>query len=174
MRSVLLSILILAHAAAAQPALTAPLPTLSPEDRELLAEGEISGGQYAGGIVMSVAVGFGTGQAIQGRWSDMGYVFTLGEVGSLAALISGLRNGGFGNCLDECHHNRSGEQLAVGGLIAFMVLRYWEIGDASIAPAIHNHRYHKLLERTGYQPLALEPYVAPNSDGAVAGFAVSF
>ena len=54
-----------------------------------------------------------------------------------------------------------------------MVLRYWEIGDAAIAPGVHNHRYHQLVERYR-QGLALKPYVAPHTDGAVAGLAVSF
>jgi hypothetical protein len=173
MRSAFLLLLVLAHGAAAQPALTAAVPSLTTDERETLARGEISGGAYAGGILASIGLGFGTGQAIQGRWSDTGYIFTLGEVGSLALLIAGVEKGGLGECYDACHRSKASAELAIGGLVTFMVLRYWEIGDAAIAPGVHNHRYHQLVERYGGS-LALSPYVAPHGDGAVAGLAVTF
>jgi len=176
MRFGLLALLVVAQTAAAQPAMTPVAQVPSPEEREILATGEIGPGAYGGGIAASLFLGFGTGQAIQGRWTDTGWIFTLGEIGSFSALLYGINRGGFGECFEEpCHRNRAAAELAIGGLLAFMVLHTWEIGDAIIVPSLHNDRYHQIVGRYGYaRPLALKPYVAPHGEGAIAGLAVSF
>ncbi|MEO8552877.1 MAG: hypothetical protein ABI678_23020 [Kofleriaceae bacterium] len=180
MRLGLLVFMILARAAAAQPAMTPALPSPqqaipTPEEREILAAGEIGTGAHLGGVVASVALGFGTGQAIQGRWSDTGWIFTFGEIASMAVMIKGMRDGGLGDCFEEpCHRNRAGAELAIGGLLAFAVFHTWEVADAIVVPSLHNDRYHHLLGRYGYPQLALKPYVAPHGDGAVAGLSLQF
>jgi hypothetical protein len=179
MRFGVLVLLILVNTATAQPALapTLPLPQVpTPEEREILATGEISTGAHVGGVVGSLFLAFGSGQAIQGRWSDTGWIFTVGEVASIVALVYGINRSYAGDCLeDPCHRNHAASDLALGGLIAFMVLHTWEIGDAIIVPSLHNQRYHEIAGRYGYaRPLALRPYVAPHGDGAVAGLSLQF
>jgi hypothetical protein len=52
---------------------------LSEEEREILERGEYSTGEWVGGGIVGYLAGFGIGQALQGRRSDIGWVFTLGE-----------------------------------------------------------------------------------------------
>ena len=89
---------VLAGSAAAQPGLTPPSyayagpPPLSlqltDDDVKLLNRGEISDDRWLGGGVASVLVGFGVGQAIEGRWGETGWIFTLGEGGSFASMFA--------------------------------------------------------------------------------------
>src|SRR5687767_6234918 len=62
---------------------------LTLDEQYLLETGFISDGQWLGGAVANWFVGFGVGQAIQGRWSDRGWIFTVGEGVSIVALIYG-------------------------------------------------------------------------------------
>src|SRR5687767_14647149 len=61
-----------------QPGVQYPV-ALSQDDHDLLMRGEISDGEHAAGAIASIFIGFGSGQAIQGRWSDKGWIFTLGD-----------------------------------------------------------------------------------------------
>src|SRR5262245_38862858 len=49
---------------------------LTPEERELLARGEIDAGSAVAGGAIGTFFGFGIGHAVQGRYSDMGWIFT--------------------------------------------------------------------------------------------------
>src|SRR5262245_1563028 len=53
--------------------------TLSSEERSLLEHGVIPDEQIIGGGLLAMFVGCGTGQAVQGRFTDTGYIFLLGE-----------------------------------------------------------------------------------------------
>src|SRR5436190_11246957 len=112
MRVVALSVLVLCSTASAQPgAQPAPPPQTYPappvygppqpyqpayaipltrDEYALLARGEISDGAQLGGGLAALFFGFGTGQAIQGRWGDTGYIFTLGEGATTALMIAGM------------------------------------------------------------------------------------
>src|SRR5512146_1511966 len=108
-------VMIGAGAAAAQPGMTEPQPPpppgsygpppagyapmpyayqppvqLTPEERELLDQGEISDGQHIGGGAMALFVGLGVGQAVQGRWHDTGWIFTLGEPVAVTIMMIGV------------------------------------------------------------------------------------
>jgi hypothetical protein len=155
---------------------------LTPEEHELLMDGEISSGAHIGGGVASLFLGFGTGQAIQGRWSDTGWIFTLGEVASFTAMIAGLYRT-FDDCVDEfentsdCDHS-DGPPLIIVGAIGFTVFHIWEIVDAFAGPAEHNRRVRELKFRMGVPVRVGDrfmPYVNKTRDGgATAGLSIRF
>ena len=54
---------------------------LTEKDQEILEIGEISQTRYIiGGILGTYPIGLGVGHAVQGRWSQMGWIFTAGEL----------------------------------------------------------------------------------------------
>lgn len=54
---------------------------LTDKDKEILEIGEISTVSYVvGGVLGTYPVGLGIGHAIQGRWSQKGWIFTAGEL----------------------------------------------------------------------------------------------
>jgi hypothetical protein len=179
-----------AQVAAAQPSMTQPgappvccvpapyayQPALSPEDQELLAQGEITDGQHVGGGLVALMFGFGVGQAVQGRWHDTGWIFTVGESASFVAMIYGVIDG-----IDHCSGDVCGKAsqgdvgLIVGGALAFTALHVWEVVDAFVMPPKHNQRVRELKARLGMPSYALKPFVAPTAtSGGVAGLSVTF
>ena len=152
---------------------------LTDEERHLLEVGEISDGKHIGGGIAAFAIGFGVGQAVQGRWSDTGYIFTLGEGASMVALFYGL--GRALSCVDsDTTCNNDGGAWMLGGLLVYTVLHVWEIGDAFVVPPRHNQRVRELRQRLGYPPAGVyygfKPFLTPpkNGDGAVAGVELRF
>lgn len=166
-------------------AYTPPPAGLTPEEHRLLAEGEISDGAHVGGALLSIFIGFGSGQAVQGRWGDTGWIFTLGEIGAIALIIYGAEQAAAADCYDDpyCDEDAGGGPIAIG-LIGYLVLHVWEIVDAIGGPARHNRRVRALRMRMGYPPAGyyygqIEPYVTPigksdDDDGAIAGIRVRF
>jgi len=179
-----------AQVAAAQPSMTQPgappvccvpapyayQPALSPEDQELLAQGEISDGQHVGGGLVALMFGFGVGQAVQGRWHDTGWIFTVGESASLVAMFYGFIDG-ISKCADGCSNrdDRGDVALVLGGAIAYTALHVWEVVDAFVMPPKHNQRVREIKARLGMPTYALKPYVAPTAtSGGVAGVTLTF
>lgn len=162
---------------------------LTQDDAELLSKGEISDTQHAGGVVANILFGFGVGQAIQGRYGETGWIFTLGELGSFTAMIVGLVQS-FDDCLandtvsggvgrlrgSSCSNN--GEILFWGGLIGYLGFHVWSIADAITGPANHNRRVRELRMRLGMpQPMytRIVPYVSKSRDGGGhAGVSIRF
>jgi hypothetical protein len=154
---------------------------LSEEDRALLSRGEISEGSYIGGALVGLFFGFGVGQAVQGRYHDTGWIFTVGEAGTLTAMVIGAAQ-----AIDDCFHDDlvcddddNGETLLVAGLVGFVAFRVWEIVDAFAAPPRHNVRVRELRMRLGMPPVytRVQPYVAPTmarDGGATAGLTFRF
>jgi hypothetical protein len=150
---------------------------ISAEEQKLLMQGEISDGAHAAGVVLNLLVGFGVGQAVQGRWGDTGWIFTLGESASFVALMYG-----FASVLSfsssENEQQRGGTAL-FAGLIGYLVFRTWSVADAAVAPGRHNRKVRELRMRMGMpMPLygRLAPFVAPTRDsgGGVAGLTLRF
>ena len=81
---------------------------------------EIWQGRDWGGLGLSYVVGFGTGQAVQGRWSSSGKYFAIAETASLLSMIS--------------HTNSIADtsKTFATGLIFFGVSRIWEIIDVIV------------------------------------------
>ncbi|HEU0033113.1 MAG TPA: hypothetical protein VFQ53_20915 [Kofleriaceae bacterium] len=153
---------------------------LTPDENELLMRGEISDGAHVGGGIASLFIGFGVGQAIQGRWGDTGWIFTLGESASFVALVYGMTqmfNDCFATVESTCDNN-DGEGLFIAGLLGYTVFRTWGVVDAFAGPPKHNRRVRELRMRLGMpQPLytRMLPYVNKTRDGGgVAGLSLSF
>lgn len=102
----------------------------------LHAKTQVSSGQYYAGGAVGTIIGYGIGHAIQGRYADMGWVFTLTEVGSV-----GIVAGGFGWMLSNlptgvAWKDAKATDLHKGGLAMMLTgslllagFRIWEIVD---------------------------------------------
>jgi hypothetical protein len=119
----------------------------SAEERELLEHGEITDGQKTGGGVTALFVGFGVGQAIQGRWLERGWIFTAGDLAATALLVAGPIVALSYDCNAACMHR--GEALFLGGGLLTLGFRIWQASDAFVVPARHNARVRELRRRFG-------------------------
>ena len=148
---------------------------LTEKDKEVLEIGEISTGRYvAGGILGTYPIGFGIGHAIQGRWSEQGWIFTAGELGSVAMLLGGLSSclkGDADDFFDDCSGGENA--LITVGLIGFIGFRIWEIVDVWAVPPSHNKKHRELQEYINKAPekttkasLTLSPLSAKLGQGA--------
>ncbi len=151
------------------PPLPGPYPViqLSREEAALLARGEISDGAHLGGSLASVVVGFGLGQAIQGRWGDDGWRFTVGEGVALVGMVAGTRVG----------FNDDIPTLFVGSLLVFLGIRLWDIHDAFVEPPGHNTRVRMLRAKFGNAPYVTHrvlPYMDNRERGTTAGLVIRF
>lgn len=173
------------------PAIVVPPPyeyqpiQLTTDDQDLLNRGEIADGRHVGGILISLFFGFGIGQAVQGRYGDTGWIFTVGETASIVALFVGVLKT-LDDCFDNlnehgCNNNSTGDALLIGGFVGLAGFRIWEIVDAIAGPPRHNARVRQLRLRLGMPPVGfahrLRPYIAPplsRDGGATAGLGLRF
>ena len=139
---------------------------LTGEEQALLARGEISLGAHAGGVVANWVVGLGIGQAIQGRWSETGWIFTLGEIASFSALVYGVTRLDFTDEQGNSSNDNAGA-LIIGGLVGYLGFHIWSIVDAATGPASHNRKLRALKQRVGLpvQGARFIPYVKTSGDG---------
>ena len=197
MRRAIASVVVVACTAAAaraQPGATSPsIPppyayqpgprrvVLSSDEADLLERGEVGDAAWIGGGLAAMLIGFGVGQAIQGRWGEQGWVFTLGEPVAVTVMTVGAVEV-FTDCTDRCTQtNDRGAWMLVGGLLGFIGLRAWETLDAFVTPPADNVRLRELRQRLGLPPTQaayrLAPYLAPargSAGGGVAGVMLSF
>lgn len=192
MRTLLLVLVLLGSTAAhAQPGQTEPIGyyvqqpvqlQLSEEQQALLARGEIPLGAYITGGILSYALGFGIGHAVQGRWREGGWIFTAGEVASVTAIIFGASEA---NRYDRAYpsseyegQNRRGQKYMVAGIVGLIGFRVWGVIDAWVAPPIHNRKVRALKQQLGLTPPSYSFYLAPpqgsSGSGGVAGLSLSF
>jgi len=152
---------------------------LSAEDQELILDGEIGPVAHIGGGLVATFVGFGVGQAVQGRWLERGWIFTVGETAGLGVMMYGLGQAAT-SCVNEDGSScgSSGAGLIIGGAIAVTGFHLWETIDAFVAPIGHNRRVRAAkLHAMGHSGIAsVTPYVVPPStgDGAVGGLSLRF
>jgi len=124
---------------------------LSEKDKEVLDIGEISTTRYViGGVLGTYPLGLGLGHAVQGRWSDQGWIFTAGELGSLAVLVTGISG-----CIDkEINNGLNGkddctgfnEAMIITGMLGFVGFRIWEIVDVWAGVPQQNRKYNELKD----------------------------
>jgi hypothetical protein len=154
---------------------------LTLDEQYLLERGYISDNQRIGGGLASLLFGLGIGQAIQGRWTETGWIFTLGETATAGMFVWGFFDL-FLNCWEgPCSDRRQTRDgwLIVGGLIGNTVFRIWDVVDAFQGPTTHNRRLRELQMRLG-MPVPMytrvTPYVLPSrdGDGATAGLSLRF
>lgn len=162
---------------------------LTVDEQWLLSRGYISDNEHIVGGIASLFVGFGVGQAVQGRWGQKGYIFTVGELASMGAMIYGMVSyvSACSDSFDDpygettCNESkqRRGAVLVFGGMIGVLGFRIWEIVDAFAGPSEHNRQLHELRARLGMRDSYVQrvrPYVVPTGDGggALAGVALKF
>ncbi len=145
-----------ASAAIAQPSMAprrASAPLLTPSEHALLMRGEITPGEHIGGGLLGTFFGLGLGHAVQGRYSDKGWIFTVGEAGSAAVLIFT-----FNGCISDSfrsdygRYNDCNEGLLWGSALALAGFRIWELVDVWAGPTNHNQQVRNLQYRQGIQP----------------------
>ena len=108
--------------------------TLSAQDQSLLARGEYSGLEIGISGLAGTFVGFGVGQAVQGRYLHRGWIFTLGEAGSIGLMLGGMMR-----CASSVGESCS-PALMIGGAVGLLAFRTWEVIDVWAAPFGHNRR----------------------------------
>ncbi len=183
MKSIVTTVTIVALFVAAVPAAAVaqsappppPLATISAEDTDLLEHGEYALGERILSGAVGTFFGFGTGQAVQGRWLDRGWIFTAGELGSIGALLAGMGScvsgsdgfdGDGGSVGGGCNTG-----LIAGGVIGLLAFRAWEVADVWAAPGMHNRKVRRARSRA----YRMSGYVTPTgSRSAVAGLSLSF
>lgn len=192
----LLLALLVPASARAQPGQTAPgdgwaapgnqaapagLHLLTPAERRLLLRGEISDGEHIAGGLVGTFLGFGTGHAVQGRFSDRGWIFFLGEGAATVAVSMWLVG-----CIEDDFDLHSDDTvcndrvgLLIGGLVAMAVFRTWELIDVWAGPANHNARVRALRARLRGGGTGVRWYAAPTLGGGsvrggVAGVELRF
>ena len=156
-----------------------PTVRLTAEEAALLQRGPISDGAHIGGGLVALGFGFGIGQAIQGRWGDTGWIFTLGDSASIGLMMYGFSQF-VDDCFDyesDCSDDNSGVGAVLLGALAFTGFRIWETVDAFVGPSSHNRRYRDLQFRVqGYQPPRWGFYLSPTMDrrASVSGLTLRF
>jgi len=144
---------------------------LTEQQHLLLEQGEISIGRYVTGGILSYVAGFGIGHAVQGRWSERGWIFTFGEVASFGAMLYGVA---------QCCQHQRGENYILAGALMLAAFRVWGVVDAWVVPPHHNKQVRALRRSLGLSPppsrygLYLAPPQTPNGSGGVAGLSLSF
>lgn len=151
--------------------------SLSESDRTILERGEISQARYViGGILATYPLGLGIGHAVQGRYMEKGWIFTVGELASIAVFAAGM-----GDCVastwssnkDNC--NGSGG-LLFAGAFGYVGFRIWEAVDAWATPPEQNRRYRELKSRlpASEDTITFEPGFMPLAGGGALGLRVTF
>jgi hypothetical protein len=146
---------------------------LSHDDQVILDNGEISEQRYISGGAVGSVIGLGIGHAIQGRYSEKGWIFTAGELGSVVVLVAGASECTVG--VLEGTGCATGAGLMLGGYLGFFGFKIWEIVDLWATPPELNRRYHQLKDRVGEEPsyhLMFSPIVIERAPGL--GLAVIF
>jgi hypothetical protein len=124
--------------------------------------------RVVGGILASAFVGFGTGQAIEGRWLETGWIFTVGEGVSVAAFLWAIGHQlARHDCIalghDSCPSATSIELVGTLGGLGFLGFHVGGIVDAVAGPGRRR------------DAIVAMPYVAHvPGEGAAAGLALQF
>lgn len=137
---------------------------LSPEDQRILQRGEIDQGRYIAGGVVGTIAGFGIGHAIQGRYRDGGWVFTVAEGVSMGIYTVGLISM-LGDSINNNKSSSSGSGLIVAGAIGYLGFHIWEIVDLWVEPGKINARYHQLRRERGSQSSSTNWHLYPTLVG---------
>jgi hypothetical protein len=128
---------------------------LSHEDQRLLKIGEVSTPEHIIGGLLGMYPGFGVGHAFQDRWTDRGYIFTIGEVGSLGILMLGVASclgDAFSDSIDGKEESDCNNAFVVIGSVGFLGFKIWEVADVWFDPPGHNRKFRKLRHQINNHP----------------------
>lgn len=116
---------------------------LSENDLAMLEIGEISTARYiTGGVLGTYPLGLGIGHAVQGTWDHRGWIFTAGQLTSLAAILIGANECDFSTDSDSNCNNG----LAAAGVLSYLGFRIWEIVDVWSGVPRYEAKYRSLKE----------------------------
>jgi hypothetical protein len=153
-----------------------PFRQLTDEERRILSIGYIDTPQYIIGGILGMYPGFGIGHAVQGRYMDKGWIFTVGELGSVAGLGVGL-----GNCLGTHYDEPCDNALITVSVISFIGFKIWECIDVWVGPNQINSEIIEIrrslstdLERSQKSRVTLNGGLIPTKDGVRAGLLMTF
>jgi hypothetical protein len=96
----------------------------------------ISKTRYRIGGIVGTYCGLGIGHAISGEYSSTGWIFTLGEIGSIFLLGYGLTESLGTNSTNP----DAGEAKLMAGAVAFSVFRVVEVVDVWTRPTVASVR----------------------------------
>ena len=133
----------------------------------------ISQGKYIGGGVTSILVGFGVGHAVQGRYKQKGWMFTVGEGLALGGYIALVLRGASSALTDLSEATESESEavpeisgktkssfgIASALLLVYSGLRIWEMVDAWMLPSDY-----KVVQEPALQ---LKPLVSLAKDSSL-------
>ena len=121
--------------------------------------------QYIAGGVVSIFASFGIGQAIQGRWSESGWIFTVGQ----AIVVGGIVTTSV-VLVDSITSKKFSTGALVGyglfGLAGF-ALWIWELVDTWSLPS-----HYKIAQEPKFQVSPI--YTAHYRDMNTGGLGLSF
>jgi hypothetical protein len=135
--------------------------SLSEEDLRILDDGPMGNWQYAIGGVVGLVPGFGLGHAIQGRWQEKGWIFSVGQVGSIAAYY-----GGAVSCFTGLiARGRCNGLLLASGAFGFIFFKVWEVIDIWYGGHQKRLRYDQLHKKHFASKLSIAPLISPGGPG---------
>ncbi len=144
---ILIWVLLATHMSLAQKTDNTPITNLlTSEDKKVLEIGPMGDTRYILGGILGTAPGFGIGHAIQGRWLDKGWIFTLGELITLT-LFAGSTFGCIGEGLFETSNDRNNDSncnLAGIAYLGFLGFKGWEISDIWYQGYQHRKKFKNL------------------------------
>ncbi len=150
-----------------EPAKKPDLSMLSTDEVEVYQYGKISNASLIGGGLLGTFFGLGTGHIVEGQYGKKGWIFTVGELGSIAVISVGLAqavNAGI-DCSFGSGNNcsKSGDGLIITGTLAYVGFRIWEIIDVWTTPSRVNAEYDAIKARveSGPAPKHTEMMLAP-------------
>jgi len=164
-------------AGAAPPGATVPTPEqyrLSAEDMDVLADGEITSDTKIGAAIADVLVGYGVGQAMEGRWRQTGWQLAIGDAAFSSVFVVGLMAAalphGEGRCVQPgCAGSIHTNAAMIIGLVGLGLVRTGGAIDAVVGANSHNRRVHDLRTR-----VSKAPFLSSSDNGVVAGLDLRF
>ena len=125
----------------------------------------ISNGRYIGGGVASIFVGFGVGHAIQGRYKEKGWIFTVADLIAIGGYFTSavLLVGDAMDAAESGEGINTGAVKTKGGMaLAFLAVgigvRVWEMVDAWMLPS-----HYKVVKESPFQAAPLISWNPMNS-----------
>lgn len=134
----------------------------------------ISNGRYLGGGFLSIFPGFGIGHAIQGRYMEKGWIFTVTELAtiggfilSVISLTTDLKDG-VKDIVKTTEESKDFEfddidfgsvkikgSLSLAFLLTYISVKAWEMTDAFMLPS-----HYKVVKK---RPFQIKPLVSLNN-----------
>lgn len=132
---------------------------LTDQEDAIKRDGPISKKAYVAGGITGTVLGFGSGHAIVGKYKEMGWLYTVGEVGFLGLLAVGRKKSITDTVESGLNGNYDGSNYALmlTGYVGFFATKLGEIFDIWNRPYEHNKSYEKIQKK--YYDVFLFPTV---------------